>query len=62
MTVTTTTKIFFSEGDIRKILRDHIESKGFKLKDELEIVVQDPNKIPKGAVAGDCIGIYANVI
>jgi hypothetical protein len=54
-------KIFLSEKDVRLIIKEHLEKKGFKQIGELEIIVRSKKDIPEGAIAGDVVGIYANV-
>jgi len=54
-------ELFFSEDDVREILKNHIISLGYTLEDELDIMVRSEKDIPEGARAGDCLGITAVV-
>ena len=57
-----TTKVFFSEADICDILDEYLFKKGFRLIDDFEINVFPKENVPKGATAGDQIGINATVV
>ncbi len=56
-----TTNIFLSESDVRKIVKQHLEKEGYSQIGEIEINVRSKKDIPEGAMAGDCIGINAQV-
>jgi hypothetical protein len=56
-----TTNVFLSESDVRKIVKQHLGNEGYKQIGELEINVRSKKDIPKGATAGDVVGINAKV-
>ncbi len=55
----TQTTIEIYEPEIREVITSYIKSKGFTVKGELRINVRSEKDIPSGAIAGDCVSIFA---